>query len=76
MEEKCFCMRVNKKKKVIIASLIAIVFVMTVAYGAFMRNLNISGTTSITSKWEILITNVAMSSKEEPKKQKHQHGNH
>ena len=57
-------MKRNNNKKYIIMGLITIVCVMTVAYGAFLTNLNITGTTNITSKWEILITNVTQTDKQ------------
>ena len=51
-------MRNKNNKKYIIIGLIAVVFIMTIAYGAYNSALNINGTTSITGNWDIRITNV------------------
>lgn len=42
-----------RHKNTLIISLIAIVFVMAVGYAAFAQTLNINGSASITSKWEV-----------------------
>ena len=47
-----------RNKKYIIGGLIGLCVLMTIAYGAFLTNLNINGTTSITSNWNVLITNI------------------
>ena len=50
--------RKRKQKKLIIISLICLVFLMSVGYAAFQGNLKVRGTTKITSNWDIRITNV------------------
>ena len=50
--------RKRKKRKILILSLIGIVFLMSAGYAAFQTNLKIKGTTKITSLWDIRITNV------------------
>ncbi|MCI9084548.1 MAG: hypothetical protein HFH46_02895, partial [Bacilli bacterium] len=47
-----------KKNNIIIGSLCAVVLLMAVGYAAFSSILNIKGTSSISSNWNILITNV------------------
>ena len=47
-----------KKKNIIITFLVGIVCIMAIAYAAFSTQLNITGSASITSKWDIKITNV------------------
>ena len=51
-------MRERKKKRIIIISLLGLLCIMTVGYAAFQSNLKIKGTSSISSNWNILITNV------------------
>lgn len=51
----------KKKNNIIIISLLAVVLLMAVGYAAFSSVLNISGTGSITSSWNIRITNVEVS---------------
>ena len=51
-------MRQRRKNRIIITILITFLFIMTVGYAAFQSNLKISGTTSISSNWDIRITNV------------------
>ena len=48
----------RRKNNIIIGSLLAIVFVMAVGYAAFATNLNISGSSSISSNWDIEITGI------------------
>ena len=48
----------KKKNNIIIGSLCAVVLLMAVGYAAFSSILNIKGTSSISSNWNILITNV------------------
>ncbi len=48
----------RKKRNIIICSLCGVLLFMTVGYAAFNTLLDINGTTSITSNWEIKITNV------------------
>ena len=50
--------REYKKRKIIIFSLIGILFLMAVGYSAFQTKLNISSTSNITSVWDVKITNV------------------
>ena len=50
--------RENKKRKIIIFSLVGILLLMAVGYSAFKTNLNITGTSNITSVWDVRITNV------------------
>ena len=50
--------REYKKRKIIIFSLIGILLLMAVGYSAFKTDLNISGTSNITSVWDVRITNV------------------
>ncbi|MCI9585627.1 MAG: hypothetical protein HFH45_03220, partial [Bacilli bacterium] len=57
-------MRRNKKKKIVIISLIGILILMTVGYAAFQTNLDIKGTSKVSSNWNVLITNVTESKKE------------
>ena len=51
----------RKKNNIIIGSLLAIVLLMAVGYAAFSTVLNIQGTGSISSSWNIKITNVEVS---------------
>ena len=51
----------RKKNNIIIGSLLAVVLLMAVGYAAFSSVLNISGTGSISSSWNIKITNVEVS---------------
>ena len=51
----------RKKNNIIIGSLLAVVLLMAVGYAAFSSVLNISGTGSITSSWNIRITNITSS---------------
>ena len=50
--------RSKKKRKVIIFSLIGVLLCMAVGYAAFNTELKISGTSKVTSNWDIEITNV------------------
>ena len=50
--------RENKKRKIIIFSLIGILLLMVGGYAAFKTDLNITGTSNITSIWDVRITNV------------------
>ena len=52
--------RSNQKRKIIIFSLVGILFLMAVGYSAFKTNLNITGTSNITSVWDVRITNVIL----------------
>lgn len=51
----------RKKNNIIIGSLLAVVLLMAVGYAAFSTVLNIQGTGSISSSWNIKITNVEVS---------------
>ena len=51
-------MRKNKRNRIILFILIGIVCLMAVGYAAFNTQLEIKGTSSISSKWDIRITNV------------------
>ena len=48
----------RKKNNIIIASLCAIVVLMGIGYAAFSSQLRINGTSSISSNWDIRITNI------------------
>ena len=48
----------EKKKNLIIGGLIAIVLAMAVGYAAFATNLDINGTSTIDSKWDVRILSV------------------
>ena len=50
--------RENKKRKIIIFSLLGILLLMVGGYAAFKTALNITGTSNITSVWDVRITNV------------------
>ena len=50
--------RSKKKRNVIIFSLIGVLLCMAVGYAAFNTELKISGTSKVTSNWDIEITNV------------------
>ncbi len=48
----------HQKNNVIIGGLLFIVLLMAIGYAAFASKLNISGTSNITSNWDIEITNI------------------
>ena len=48
----------EQKRKIIIISLVGLLLIMAAGYAAFSSVLNIQGTTSISSNWNIKITNV------------------
>ena len=50
--------RSKKKRNIIIVSLVGILLCMVVGYAAFNTELKISGTSKVTSNWDIEITNV------------------
>ena len=50
--------RGKKKRNIIILSLIGVLLCMVVGYAAFNTELKISGTSKVTSNWDIRITNV------------------
>ena len=52
-------MRVNRRKNnIIIGGLCVILLIMTVGYAAFYSQLKISGTSTVTSSWDVEITNI------------------
>ena len=50
--------RSKKKRNIVIFSLIGVLFCMGIGYAAFNTELKISGTSKVTSNWDIEITNV------------------
>jgi len=56
-------MRQRKKKRIIIFSLLGLLCIMTAGYAAFNTNLKIKGTSSVSSNWDIRITNVTTANK-------------
>ncbi len=63
----------KRKRNIIIGALCGVLLIMAVGYAAFATQLNIEGTTSITSSWNVKITNIeeknkvgTASSKEDP----------
>ena len=52
-----------QKKNLIIGGLMAVVLVMVVGYAAFASSLKISGTSNISTSWNISITDVSTSNK-------------
>ena len=48
----------RRKRTIIIGSLLAILICMTIGYAAFSTSLEISGTSNISSNWDIRITNI------------------
>ena len=50
--------RKRSQRKIIIYSLVGILFLMVVGYAAFSTTLEIKGTSKVTSNWDIEITNV------------------
>ena len=50
--------RVRRKRGIIIGSLLGLLLLITVGYAAFQTQLEIKGSSKITSNWEIKITNV------------------
>jgi len=52
--------RERKRRNVFIVGLIAILLVMSLGYAAFQSELDIKGTTKVTSNWDIEITNVTV----------------
>ena len=55
--------RENKKRKIIIFSLLGILLLMVGGYAAFKTALNITGTSNITSVWDVRITNVKVNTR-------------
>ena len=50
--------RSKKKRNIIIFSLIGVLLCMAIGYAAFQTQLKVTGTTKVTSNWDIEITNV------------------
>ena len=48
----------RKKRAIVIGSLFAILVCMTIGYAAFSTQLNISGTSTITSNWDVQIIGI------------------
>ena len=48
----------KRKRNIIIGALCGVLLIMAVGYAAFATQLNIEGTTSITSSWNVKITNI------------------
>ena len=51
----------TKHKNALIGGLLALVFVMAVGYAAFAQQLTINGSASISSSWDVKITNIEVS---------------
>ena len=51
-----------KTKNALIGGLLAIVFVMAVGYAAFAQQLTINGTASVTSAWQVELTDIEATS--------------
>ncbi len=51
----------QRNKNLFIGGLLAIVLVMAVGYAAFATQLNINGTATIESRWEVKITDISVS---------------
>ncbi len=54
----------KKKRNIVICTLCGVLLLMTVGYAAFNTLLNINGTASITSNWDIKITDIKQNAKE------------
>ena len=54
-----------KTKNALIGGLLAIVFVMAVGYAAFAQQLTINGTASVTSTWQVELTDIEATSTNE-----------
>ena len=52
----------SKTKNALIGGLLAIVFVMAVGYAAFAQQLTINGTASVTSAWQVELTDIEATS--------------
>lgn len=52
----------SKTKNALIGGLLAIVFVMAVGYAAFAQQLTINGTATVTSNWQVELTNIEATS--------------
>ena len=54
----------RRKRNIIICTLCGVLLLMVVGYAAFATQLNINGTASITSNWDIKITDIKQNTKE------------
>ena len=52
----------RQRNNIIIASLCAVVVLMGIGYAAFASQLRINGTSSISSDWKVLITDITSGS--------------
>ena len=50
----------KSNKSILIGVLLAVVFLMGIGYSAFSDKLNISGTSNISTKWKVVITNIKL----------------
>ena len=50
----------RKQKNIVLGSLGAIILLMGIGYAAFNTQLNINGTSNISSNWDIRITNITI----------------
>ena len=50
--------REKRRRKIIIASLLLVLLLMATGYAVFGTNLDIKGSTKVTSNWDVRITNV------------------
>lgn len=48
----------KKKRNVVIGTLMAVIVLMGVGYAAFSTSLNVTGTSNVTSKWDVKITGI------------------
>ncbi len=48
----------RKRRKIVIGALCSVLLLMAVGYAAFAANLNIKGSTNISSSWDVRITNI------------------
>ena len=48
----------RKKRKIVIGMLCSVLLLMAVGYAAFAANLNIKGSTNISTSWDVRITNI------------------
>ncbi len=48
----------RKRRKIVIGMLCSVLLLMAVGYAAFAANLNIKGSTNISSSWDVRITNI------------------
>ncbi len=51
-------MNKRRKNNIIIATLVGVICLMGIGYAAFSSQLNITGTSNITSNWDVRITNI------------------